>query len=152
MARPKELTGGPERATRLAMKLAGTIHRRLYAATRGRLGRSVQGMPVLLLTTVGRKTGQPRTWPLGYLEDGDTLVVIASAGGVSTHPAWYLNLRDRPAVTVQIGERSQRMVAATAGPAERSRLWARLIASYPFFADYQARAMREIPVVVLRPG
>ncbi len=152
MAQPGMLTGGRERATRLAMKLAGAVHRRLYGATGGRIGRAVGGMPVLLLTTIGRKSGRPRTWPLGYLEDSGNLVVIASAGGVSSHPAWYLNLRDRPEVTVQVGGRRQTMRAETAGPEERGRLWRRLVADYPFFADYQARTEREIPVVVLRPA
>jgi len=133
------------------MKLGGALHRRLYGASRGRVGRTVGGMPILLLTTVGRKSGQPRTWPLGYLEEGENLVVIASAGGVSTHPAWYLNLRDQPEVTVRIGDRTRAMRAETAGPEERSRRWARLVADYPFFADYQARTGREIPVVVLKP-
>ncbi len=151
MAHPREREGARMRATRLAMKLASRLHRPLYRATGGRVGRSVRGMPTLLLTTTGRKTGRPRTWPVGYVEDGENLVVVASAGGVTTHPAWYLNLRQHPEVAVQIGNRTRTMRAETAGPAERARLWARITARYPFFARYQAGLGREIPVVVLRP-
>ena len=109
-------------------------------------------MPILLLTTTGRKTGQPRTWPVGYLEDGDDLVVVASAGGLPTHPAWYLNLRDHPEVKVRLGNRTRTMGATIAGPEERARLWARITGQYPYFARYQAGVEREIPVVILRPG
>ncbi len=144
--------GARARVTRLAMKVAGSLHRRLYRATGGRVGGRVRGMPTLLLTTTGRRTGLPRTWPVGYLEDGDNLVVVASAGGVPTHPAWYLNLRDRPEVTVQVGGRTRSMRAETAGPEERARLWARITRDDPYFAQYQAGLGREIPAVVLRPA
>jgi F420H(2)-dependent quinone reductase len=147
---PREMSGRRERATRLAMKWAGAAHRWLYRATGGKIGRSVSGLPVLLLTTTGRRTGRPRTWPLGYLEDGDDLVIIASAGGVSAHPAWYLNLRDHPEVTVRIGDQVRQMRAETAQGEERARLWAKAVARYAGFAQYQKTTRREIPVVVLR--
>lgn len=150
MTDPVKMSPGRERAVRVAMKMAGAAHRWLYNLTDGRVGRTVSSLPVLLLTTTGRKTGLPRTWPLGYLEDGDNLVVIASAGGVSGHPAWYLNLRDNPDVSVQIGDGVRAMRAETAGPKERARLWAKAVDLYAGFATYQASTSREIPVVILR--
>ena len=151
IACPPEREAARERAVRVAMRLASPLHRRLYRATGGRVGRRVRGMPILLLTTTGRKTGRPRTWPVVYLEDGDDLVVVASAGGMPTHPAWYLNLRDHPEVTVRLGNRTRTVRAATARPEERARLWARITRQNPLFAGFQAGVEREIPVVILRP-
>ena len=141
-----------DRGARIVMKAGGVAHRALYRISGGRIGGSLQRMPVLLLTTIGRISGKPRTWPLGYLEDGENLVVIASAGGVASHPAWFLNLRDQPEVTVQVGNRVRRMRAEIAGPAERARWWRKIVDRYPFFADYQKRTDREIPVVRLLPS
>src|SRR4051794_14843627 len=76
---------------RLMMRAAGSVHRGLYRLTRGKIGATMGPMKVLLLTTIGRKSGQERTWPLGYFRDGDRVIIIASAGGQDAHPAWYLN-------------------------------------------------------------
>src|SRR3712207_1826103 len=84
----------------IAMYILGTIHRTLYRASGGKWGRTFFGSPILLLTTTGRKTGRSRTWPLTYLPDADRLIVIASNGGQPNHPAWYLNLRANPHVSV----------------------------------------------------
>ncbi len=82
------------------------VHVALYRAGGGRVGgRLRKGVPVLLLTTTGRKTGRRRTTPLLYVEEGDRYVVVASAGGAPSHPAWYLNLRSNPAATIQVGGR-----------------------------------------------
>ena len=151
MPEANEESARRDRGARIVMKAGGAAHRALYRISGGRIGGSLQRMPVLLLTTTGRKSGKPRTWPLGYLEDGENLVVIASAGGVANHPAWLLNLRDQPEVTVQVGNQVRRMRAEIAGPAERARWWRRIVDRYPFFADYQARTDREIPVVRLIP-
>ena len=134
---------------RLMMRVGGTIHRGMYRISGGRLGGALGRMPVLLLTTTGRKSGQPRTWPVGYFRDGDHLIITASAGGEPAHPAWYLNLRANPRVTVQVGREQQTMLATTATGADRDRLWARLITLYPNFAGYQHKTTREIPVVIL---
>ncbi len=136
-------------ATRFAMRSLGSLHRGLFRLSRGRIGGKVGQLPVLLLTTTGRKSGQPRTWPLGYIRDGERLVVVASAGGEPKHPAWYVNLRADPRVTVQLGGESVAMRAETATGPERARLWGRLIAVFPGFAEYQRKTSREIPVVVL---
>ncbi len=137
---------------RIAMKILGTIHRALYRASGGKWGRTFFGSPILLLTTTGRKTGRSRTWPLTYLPDGDRLIVIASNGGQPNHPAWYLNLRENPHVSVQLGDRARAMIAQTTEGDERARLWSRVVQEYPAYEGYQRKTDREIPVVILRPA
>ncbi len=127
------------------------MHAAIYRGTNGRLFGKVGGLPLLLLTTTGRKTGKQRTVPLGYLTDDGRLVLAGSAAGSPQHPAWYLNLTAEPAVTVQVKDRTFDASAATASPEERERLWTLLVDLYSNFEKYQARAGREIPVVVLTP-
>ena len=135
------------------LKLFSRLHVFLYRASGGRLGgRFRKGVPVLLLTTIGRKTGKQRTTPLLYLEDGGRYVVVASVGGAPTHPAWYLNLRRNPAATVQIGSRKLGVNAETAGPEERARLGTEVTRMYPQDDDYQSKTSRTIPVVTLTPS
>lgn len=111
-----------------------------------------RGVPVCLLTTKGRKTGVLRTVPLLCLADGDRMVLVASQGGLPMNPLWYLNLQAEPMVTVQFRRTIRQMRARTAGPAERTELWPRLVAMYADFDKYQAwAAHREIPVVVCQP-
>ena len=133
----------------IAMKILGSLHRELYRASSGKLGKTFFGSRMLLLTTIGRRTGRPRTWPLTYLPEGDRLIVIASYGGQPNHPAWYLNLRANPRVSVQLGERSCTMIAQTVKGEERERLWSRVVEEYPAYAEYQRKTDRQIPVVVL---
>ena len=111
-----------------------------------------RGVPVLLLTTTGRKSGQPRTAPLLFIEDGDNVIVVASQGGLPKDPLWYRNLQANPECEVQIKRRKMNMRAHTANPAERERLWPKLVAHYPDFASYQSWTDREIPVVILEPA
>lgn len=107
--------------------------------------------PTLLLTTIGRRTGLARRTPLIYGRDGGRYVVVASAGGQPTHPAWYLNLSADPRVRVQVrGERFDGR-ARTATPPERERLWPVMTAVWPDYDEYQAKADREIPVVIIEP-
>jgi deazaflavin-dependent oxidoreductase (nitroreductase family) len=134
---------------RRVVRAFSALHRGLYRLSGGKLGASTGKMPVLLLTTTGRKSGQPRTWPVGYIRDGDRLVISASAGGEPAHPAWYLNLTAQPRVTVQLGQATTPMDAVAATGAERARLWSRLVGDFPVFADYEKRTAREIPVVIL---
>ncbi len=138
-------------SARLLARVACSLHRGLYRLTGGQLGAARFPLPLLLLTTTGRKSGRPRTWPLGYSRDGDRLIVGASAGGQPEHPAWYLNLCATPRVAVQIGRERRRMVATVAEGAERARLWARLVDANPDFVAYQQRVTRPIPVVILTP-
>src|SRR5919112_3912264 len=136
---------------RIAMKILGTVHRALYRANGGKWGQTFFGSPILLLTTTGRRTGQPRTWPLTYLPEGERLIVIASNGGQPNHPAWYLNLRANPQVSAQLRDQTHTMIAKTAEGEERARLWSRVVEEYPAYAGYQRKTDRQIPVVVLRP-
>jgi deazaflavin-dependent oxidoreductase (nitroreductase family) len=107
------------------------------------------GRQLLLLTTTGRRTGQRRTTPMMYVEDGDRLLVIASNAGATQEPDWCRNLRADPGVTVEItGETYPAIAFVTTGP-ERDRLFERICEGYPFFRDHQAKAGRTIPVVAL---
>jgi F420H(2)-dependent quinone reductase len=123
----------------------------LYRVTGGGFGGRVQSLPVLLLTTTGRKSGKPRTVPLGFLRDGSAYVIIASYGGLPRNPAWYLNLNSQPEATIQVKRQKLRVKAETASPEKRRELWARLIEAAPGYANYEKRTTREIPVVILRP-
>src|SRR5437899_1418292 len=113
-----------------ALKFTNVIHRNLLRFTRGRIGWTALGMPAVRLTTLGRKSGQPRTVMLASpLREGDTWVVVASRGGDDHHPAWFLNLRDNPEVEVATkGQKRQPMRARIANAEERARLWPQVTA------------------------
>ena len=123
----------------------------LYRATSGKIGGSMFGGKVLLLTTKGNKTGQKRTVPVMYFEDGSDRVVIASAGGSPEHPAWFKNLSKDPNVSVEVpGKRYQARAAVVSGD-ERARIWQKVTTEQPRFAGYAKKSKgREIPVVVLK--
>lgn len=108
--------------------------------------------PILLLTTTGRKSGMQRTNPVLYLNDGDNLVVVASAGGRDKDPYWWMNLEHNPDALVQIRRERRRVRAERASEEEKSRLWPLLTEMYPRFKDYQRGTERKIPVVILRPA
>ena len=107
--------------------------------------------PALLLTTIGRKSGQPRTTPVLYLRDGEAIVVVASKGGLPNHPLWYSNLEANANVEVEVDGQKMAMLARRATEEEKQRLWPRLVGMYPDFANYQARTDRDIPVIFLSP-
>ena len=132
-------------------RLVTAAHTGVYRASGGRFGGEMQGNPVLLLETTGRKSGRKRTTPLLYLPDGRNMVIVASKGGAAKHPAWWLNLRANPETVVQVGPRTREVRAEETAGEDRARLWERLVAMYPGYADYQRRTNREIPVVRLRP-
>lgn len=135
---------GEEAAARIA------AHRDRYLASGGAEGAvSPEGQPVLLLTTVGRRSGRDRTTPILYTRDGERHLVAASLAGHDEHPQWYRNLVAEPRVTAQVGAERFAALARTATPDERPRLWQLLVAGYPTFEDYQRKTAREIPVVVL---
>ena len=148
----KPYTPTQERVGNVVIRAMSWLNVLAYRASGGRLGgRFLGGAPVLLLTTTGRRSGQPRTAPVLYLADGEKLVVVASKGGFSHHPSWFGNLEAHPQVEVQLGSRQRPMSARRASAEEKVALWPRLVAMYPDFADYQARTDREIPVVILEP-
>jgi len=127
-------------------------HTELYRLTGGRIGHRIPGMPpMLLLDHVGAKSGTKRTAPLLYIEDPPNVVVVASKGGYPKHPAWYYNLRANPETTIQIGSERRPVRARVAAPHERERLWPMAVEVYSGYRDYQARADREIPLVILEP-
>lgn len=120
-----------------------------FRANHGRVGGNFAGRPLLLLTTTGARSGQRRIAPLMYLRDGDHVYVFASKGGAPSHPDWYYNLIANPLVTVEIGDETFRARAQPVTGAERDDIYARWSAQYPFFAEYQRRAGRTIPVIEL---
>ena len=128
------------------------LHRWIYRLTGGSIGGRLVGMPVLLLTTVGRRSGRRHETALTYLPEGRALVVVASNGGAPRHPDWLLNLRTRPEVEVRIGRQRLAVRAREAIGPERERLWARVTRAYRGYAAYQARTRRCIPVVILMAG
>ena len=132
-------------------RVTGRLHAALYRATGGRIGHSAGQITNLLLTTTGRRSGQPRTVPLAYLGDGERFVVVASNGGADRPPAWWVNLQAHPEATVQVGARVVPVVARAATPDEHAVLWPRLTAVNPFFAQYVQITSRRIPVVLLEP-
>jgi deazaflavin-dependent oxidoreductase (nitroreductase family) len=132
-----------------ALMLYGQEHVRRYQETDGEVGYIWNGVPTLILTTTGRRSGSRRSTPLIVGRDGDDHVVVASKGGAPDHPAWYLNLVDRPEVEVQVGADRFRARARTAEPGERERLWKLMTGIWPAYDDYQRKTDREIPVVVL---
>ncbi|MFB9683557.1 nitroreductase/quinone reductase family protein [Amycolatopsis plumensis] len=135
-----------------ALKTMNAVHRGLIKLTGGRVGWQV-AMPVLELTTIGRKSGQPRSVLLtSPHQEGDAVVVVASRGGDDTHPAWFLNLRDNPDVEVSLkGGPKRPMRARIADAEERARLWPKITADFKNYAQYQTKTEREIPLVFLEP-
>ncbi len=120
-----------------------------FRANDGKVTGQFAGRPVLLLTTTGARSGQPRTMPLVYSTDGDRLVVIASKGGAPTNPDWYHNLVAHPTVTVELPGETFQTQAVVAEGDERARLYDQQAAQMPAFAEYQEKTTRQIPVVIL---
>lgn len=133
-------------------KRTAAMHIWMYRRTGGLVGGRIRGLPVLLLTTTGRKSGQQRTSPLSYLTDGPNYVVIASNSGRPNYPAWFLNLQSDPHATVQVGRNTRNVTARVATPEERAKLWAELTRKARNYADYEKMTTREIPMVVLEPA
>jgi deazaflavin-dependent oxidoreductase (nitroreductase family) len=138
----------------LTLKTMNAVHRTLLKLTGGRVGWRAARMPVLQLTTTGRRSGEPRTVILtSPVQEGSTIVVVASRGGDDHHPAWFLNLRDQPEVeVVWQGEPQRPMRARIADAEERDRLWPQVTAAYKGYGNYQTKTDREIPLVLLEPA
>ena len=130
--------------------LFGDEHVRRYRETGGAVGHIWrEGSTILLLTTTGRKTGERRTSPLIYAEDGDRYVIVASKGGAPEHPGWYQNIEKTPEVELQVKDEVFRARARNAQGEERERLWRKANEMWPDYDEYAKRTEREIPVVVL---
>ena len=124
-------------------------HLERYLQTDGEDGHIWRGVPTLLLTTTGRKSGEPHTTPLIYGEDAGRYVVVASRGGAPSHPQWHRNLDANPSVGLQVAAQKFQATARTASPDEKPALWALMTGIYPPYDEYQAATEREIPVVIL---
>lgn len=135
------------------LRAVNTAHRALLRFSFGRMGTEYFGMPALELTTIGRKSGRPRSVMLtAPIVDGTDYIIVASRAGDPTNPAWYHNLRDNPAVEVAFRNGPRKpMTARVLPPEERAPLWPRIVADYPVYGDYQKRTTREIPLVRLTP-
>ena len=136
------------------LKAMNGVHKGLLKLSGGRLGWTAADMPVLELTTTGRRSGRPRPVMLtSPLMDGDRIVIVASKGGEDTHPAWFLNLREDPQVTVSMkGAPGVSMLAKIASPEERDRLWPIVVDEQARYGGYQENTEREIPLVLLEPA
>jgi deazaflavin-dependent oxidoreductase (nitroreductase family) len=134
-----------------AFKALNAVHGAVLRVSRGKVGGSLIHMPVIELTTVGRKTGLDRSVLLtSPVQEGDTIVVVASRAGDPKHPAWFLNLRDDPTVTVRWkGGDPQAMTATIANDEQRLRIWPKVVDAYGPYAKYEARTERQIPLVLL---
>jgi deazaflavin-dependent oxidoreductase (nitroreductase family) len=123
----------------------------MYRRSGGKRMGTLRGMPLLLLTTVGRKTGMERVTPLMYIRDGENYVITASNNGGATHPAWFANIKANPQARIQVGDINGGVTARQASAEEKARLWAVLVERAPFFESYKQRTTRDIPMVILQP-
>ncbi len=150
---PKPWTPQQEKRGTPVLKLMSRVNTWVYRRTKGKVGGKYPGgASVCLLSTTGRKTGEIRTVPLIYLAVGDAVVFVASKGGMSQHPLWYLNLAADPEVTVEMNGNRRALMARTATGEEKAELWPKLVAIYGEYDTYQARTDREIPVVICEPA
>lgn len=128
------------------------LHAAVYRITNGRMGGRVASMPVVMLTTVGRRSGKRRTTMLtSPVHDEGRVVLVASYGGDDRHPQWFLNLRENPDVEIAMQGRTRRMRARVASAEEKAQLWPDVVAAYRGYGQYQTRTERDIPLVVLEP-
>lgn len=123
-----------------------------YETSGGTQGTTMRDMPVVILTTVGAKTGRLRKIPLMRVEHDGVYAAVASLGGAPSHPVWYFNVLANPHVEVQDGPQKRDMIAREVTGDEKARWWVRAVEAYPDYADYQAKTERQIPVFVLEPA
>ena len=134
------------------LKLVNAIHRPLFQLSKGKIAGKGLGMPVLVLTTTGRKSGEPRSTMLTTpLQIDDKVVIVASRGGDDRHPDWFLNLCANPQVEVEMGGSKRSMTAHIADDTEKADLWPKIIGLHANYAGYQKKTDRDIPVIVLTP-
>ncbi|MEY2423515.1 MAG: hypothetical protein QOI95_3582 [Acidimicrobiaceae bacterium] len=137
----------------LMARSANVVHRAIIKGTGGRIGGTGFGMPVVILTTTGRKSGKQRSTMLtSPVHDDNRVVLVASYGGDDRHPAWFLNLRDNPEVELELRGKKRSMRAHVASPEEKATLWPEVTAAYKGYAQYQTKTDRDIPLVILEPA
>jgi deazaflavin-dependent oxidoreductase (nitroreductase family) len=133
-------------------RLVTGFHEAVFRVSNGRIGNKGFGMPVVMLTTTGRKSGKRRTTMLtSPTQDGEGIVLVASYGGDDRHPTWFLNLRDNPEVEVTMRGQTRPMRARVASSEEKAELWPRVVAAYRGYGQYQKRTERDIPLVIVEP-
>jgi deazaflavin-dependent oxidoreductase (nitroreductase family) len=136
----------------IVLRIGSGLHERIFSASGGRLLGRISGMPVVRLTTTGRKSGKPRTTMLASpVQNGDHVVLVASYGGDDRHPSWFVNLRENPEVEVTMQGRTRNMRARVATAEEKAELWPQVTKAYRGYASYQRRTQRDIPLVILEP-
>ncbi len=133
------------------MKAANDLHVALYRKSRGKFANKIANLPILLITTFGRKSGNPYTNPVVYIEDGQDYLVSATAGGVDWDPAWYLNLKANGNAKIQVGDMAYNVQATIAESEERTRLYEKFKAASSNFAKYEQGTSRVLPVIRLTP-
>lgn len=137
----------------LVARVVTAAHRWVYDLTGGRVGGDIAGMPVVVLTTTGRSSGKPRrTMLTSPVQEGESIVLVASYGGDDRHPQWFRNLQANPDVEVTMRGETRPMRARVASPEEKARLWAAVTTAYRGYAGYQRRTDRDIPLVILEPA
>jgi deazaflavin-dependent oxidoreductase (nitroreductase family) len=124
----------------------------LYRLSGGKIMGNMRGFKVLLLTTIGRKSGKSRTTPLGWFDHEDGYVIVASNSGMPRNPGWYHNLKNNPQVTIQVMDKVTPVSAEVLAGDARARAWRHVIATSPMYGGYEKRTKREIPVILLRPN
>jgi len=146
----RDLSEWQERSLNVLIRVITSVNSWLLSRSKGRIGTRFLGVPVLLLTTVGRNSGEARTTPLFYLRDEERLVLVASRAGTSHHPWWYRNIERNPQVTVRIAEEEGRdMTARVATEEEVQELWPKLVSMFQIWERFQQRSSRTFPVVIL---
>lgn len=149
---PKPYTKRQQRIGNVVIKYMTKLNVWVQRKSHGKfLAKFPGGAPIGILTTIGRKSGQPRECALLYLQDGKDVVVVASKGGMPKDPDWYTNLVENPHVSFEIRGHSHKYMARTADAVEKARLWPELVRMYKQYEDYQARTSRSIPVVICSP-
>lgn len=148
----KPLSPCQQQLMKMVIKPMSNLNTWLFRMSGGRIGGSFAGgAPILLLTTTGRKSGQPRTAPLLYLEDEGKIILVASQGGMTNSPQWYYNLEANPEAEVELGTEKKKVRSRRATDEEKAALWPKLVAMYKDYDLYQARTERNIPVMILSP-
>lgn len=130
-------------------RVATTLHEQLIRRTGGRFGGRMFNEPIMLLTTIGRRSGQPRVTPLLGIRDGDRYLAIGSNGGDDRTPQWVRNLQANPEATIEVEGETIPVLATIATPEEKKALWPTAVAAYKGYANYQRRTSRDIPVIIL---
>lgn len=149
---PRPFTATEERIARPVMRVMSAVNTWIYRVSGGRIGgKWMYGAPILLLTTMGRKSGEKRTAPLLYIGDGERVVLVGSQGGMSRDPQWVRNIEANGDVEIEIGSRKRAMKARRGTTEEKAHYWPDLCKMYPDYADYQARTVRDIPILILDP-